>query len=274
LKRGVLTPEQAHQVRACYGAKLTMIDAWFGKLLASIERGGFFENSAVIVCTDHGHYLGEKDTWGKPAVPVYEPLGHIPLMIAWPGFSPRAIDALTTNVDICATLADLFGATMAHRSHGRSILPLITGSTNNIREWAVSGVWGREVHLIDRHRKYARAPHGENAPLSVWSNRWSTMPVPGRPELKMPLPDDRAVLDKMPGSKVPVIYQPFDAGDRLPFWAMGKFDGHHLYDLANDPDEEHNLIGTSTEKDATEQLRAALKEIEAPSDHFVRLGLV
>ncbi|HXN87473.1 MAG TPA: sulfatase-like hydrolase/transferase [Candidatus Binataceae bacterium] len=273
LKRGLLTPEQARQVRACYGAKLTMIDAWFGKLIVSIERGGFFANSAVIVCTDHGHYLGEKDIWGKPAVPVYEPLGHIPLMIAWPGFPARAVDALTTNVDICATLADLFGATMAHRTHGHSMLPLIESSTNRIREWAVSGVWGREVHLIDRQRKYARAPYGENAPLSVWSNRWSTMPVPGRPELKMPLPDDRATLDQMPGSKVPVIRQPFGASDRLPFWAMGKFDGHHLYDLANDPLEERNLTGTSSEKDATEQLRAALKEIEAPDDQLMRLGL-
>jgi arylsulfatase A-like enzyme len=273
LKRGVLTPEQARQVRASYGAKLTMIDAWFGKLFASIERGGFFEDTAVIVCTDHGHYLGEKDIWGKPAVPIYQPLGHIPLMIAWPGIVSRAIDALTTNVDICATLGEIFGATMTHRTHGRSMLPLIDGSANSIRDSALSGVWGREVHLIDKTRKYARAPHGDNAPLSLWSNRWSTMPVAGRPELKMPPPDDRAVLDKMPGSKVPVIRQPYGAGDALPFWAMGRFSGHHLYDLANDPSEDRNLIGTSAEKDAAEQLRAALIEMEAPMDQLQRLGL-
>jgi arylsulfatase A-like enzyme len=273
IAQGVLTSAQAHQVRACYGAKLTMIDAWFGKLMSSIDRGGFSDNTALIVCTDHGHYLGEKDIWGKPAVPVYEPLGHIPLLIAWPGQQPRSVDALTTNVDICATLADVFGVTMAHRTQGRSMLPLITGAATSIRDWSLSGVWGREVHLIDRNRKYARAPIAENAPLSLWSNRWSTMPIPSRPELKLPLPDDRAVLARMPGSSVPVIRQPFGAGDRLPYWAMGKFSGHHLYDLANDPTEDRNLAATWPERDAIDQLRAALIEVEAPSDQLTRLGL-
>ena len=89
--RGVLTREQARQIRASYGAKLTMIDAWLGKLLAAIERGGFYDDTAVIVCTDHGHYLGEKDIWGKPAVPIYEPLGHTPLLIAAPGVGARTV---------------------------------------------------------------------------------------------------------------------------------------------------------------------------------------
>ncbi|MGH7249096.1 MAG: sulfatase-like hydrolase/transferase, partial [Pseudomonadota bacterium] len=127
IEKGVLTPAQARQVRASYGAKLTMIDNWVGKLLAAIERGGFYADTAVIVCTDHGHYLGEKDIWGKPAVPIYEPLGHTPLFIAWPGAQPGALDTLTTNVDISATIADIFGVSMKHRTHGRSILPLLTG---------------------------------------------------------------------------------------------------------------------------------------------------
>ncbi|HEY6421445.1 MAG TPA: sulfatase-like hydrolase/transferase, partial [Candidatus Binataceae bacterium] len=273
LEQGVLTPAQARQVRASYGAKLTMIDAWLGKLLGAIERGGLYDTTAVIVCTDHGHYLGEKDIWGKPAVPLYEPLGHIPLMVAWPGAAAGAVGALTTNVDIAATLADIFGVTMEHRTHGRSIVPLISGGAKSIRESALAGVWGREVHLIDAQRKYARAPAGRNAPLSLWSNRWSTMPVPQMPQLRMPPPDDRAVLDRMPGSRIPVIRQPFKAGDLLPFWAGGKFSGNHLYQLGEDPAEERNLAGTRIEKDAADQLRAALEEIEAPQDQFVRLGL-
>jgi arylsulfatase A-like enzyme len=271
--RGVLTPAQARQVRASYGAKLTMIDAWLGRLLAAIERGGFYANTAVIVCTDHGHYLGEKDIWGKPPVPVYEPLGHTPLMIAWPGVAAGAVDTLTTNVDICATLADIFGVKLRHRAHGRSMVPLVAGKSKKIRDWALAGVWGREVHLIDGRRKYARAPAGDNAPISLWSNRWSTMPITRMPELMLPLPDDRAMLDRMPGSRVPVIRQPFVAGDLLPYWAMGPFSGNHLFDLADDPAEERNLAASRAERDAADQLRAALEEVEAPRDQFARLGL-
>jgi hypothetical protein len=90
----------------------------------------------------------------------------------------------------------------------------------------------------------------------------------------MPPPDERAVLDRMPGSKVPVIRQPFRAGDRLPFWALGPFRGCQLFDLANDPDEQENLAGTPRERSAEELLRAALREVEAPDDQLARLGLV
>ena len=65
-----------------------------------------------------------------------------------------------------------------------------------------------------------------------------------------------------------------DAGDRLPFWAMGaRANDNVLFDLDNDPGERENLIGTPREKEAEELLRAALAEVEAPAEHLERLGL-
>ncbi|MBI1815083.1 MAG: sulfatase [Deltaproteobacteria bacterium] len=273
IEKGVLTPAQARQVRACYGGKLTMIDRWFGRVLDAIDRNHLWADCAVIVCTDHGHFLGEKDIWGKPGVPIYQPLGHIPLMIAWPGIESGTQTALTTSVDLFATLADLFGAPVSHRTHGRSLIPLIRGEVHSVRDRVLSGVWGREIHLIDGATKYARAPVSANAPLSMWSNRWSTMPVPNLPKLRLPLLDQRAVLDHMPGTSVPVIRQPFVDGDFLPFWAYSEFAGNLLFDLRDDPREARNLAGSAREKDAAEHLRVALQEIDAPDDQFVRLGL-
>ena len=40
----------------------------------------------------------------------------------------------------------------------------------------------------------------------------------------------------MPGSEVPVIRQPFAAGDPLPYWAYGTQPRNLLYELADDPD--------------------------------------
>jgi hypothetical protein len=106
------------------------------------------------------------------------------------------------------------------------------------------------------------------------SNRWSTMPTHVVDKyLALPLPDDRAFLDRMPGSKVPVIHQPFAAGDPIPFWARTKPTGHHLFDRSEDPGEDRNLAGTPLEADLADQLRAALIEIEAPKSQFQRLGL-
>jgi hypothetical protein len=154
-----------------------------------------------------------------------------------------------------------------------SLLPVIRGEASSVRDHALAGVWGREVHVIDAETKYARAPVAQNEPLSMWSNRWSTMPIHSNPKIRLPLPDDRAYLDRMPGSKVPVIRQPFVAGDMLPFWAYGDFSGNHLYDLRNDPHEDENRAGEPREHAAADKLREALKQIEAPDDQFARLGL-
>jgi arylsulfatase A-like enzyme len=274
IEKGVLSERQARQLRACYGGKLSMIDHWFGKVLDAIERNGLADDTVVILCTDHGHYLGEKDIWGKPGVPVYQTMGHIPLVIRWPGAAPGVCDALTTSVDLFATLADLFGVELRQRTHGRSLIPLLTGQAASVRDWLLTGVWGREVHLVTGRWKYARGPAGENGPLSMLSNRWSTMPthVVDR-YVALPLPDDRAFLDHMPGSRVPVIHQRWEAGEDVPFWARFRPSGSYLFDLETDPREETNLAGSPAEAELAEQLRRALVELEAPATQFERLGL-
>jgi arylsulfatase A-like enzyme len=273
VRSGVLTERQGRQVRAQYGAKLSMIDHWLGRVLGAVDSHGLAADTAVIVTTDHGHYLGEKDVWGKPGVPVQAPLGHIPLLVRWPGAEPASVGALTTSVDVFATLCELFGVSVRQRTHGRSLLPLLRGDARAVREWVLAGIYGRQVSLFDGRWNYARGPAAANAPLSLWSNRWSTMPVHRLPDLRLPLPDERAVLDRMPGSRVPVIRQPFREGDLLPFWSLATPPGHHLWDVSEDPEESRDLAGTPVEKELEEKLRAALREVEAPDDQYLRLGL-
>jgi hypothetical protein len=252
-----------------------MIDAWLGRLLAALDEKALWDDTLVILCTDHGHYLGEKDIWGKPGAPLYQTIAHMPLLIAAPGLDAGTCEALTTSVDLCATLEAVFGLPPARqRTHGVSLLPLLSGEQEAVRDHVLAGVWGREVHLIEKDRKYVRAPAGANAPLAMYSNRWSTMPTHVIPRYQaLPLPDDRAVLDRMPGSGVPVLRQIWEAGDAIPYWAASRFRGNHLYDLATDPGEETNLAGGSDESAAAERLAAALRAVEAPAAQFARLGL-
>jgi arylsulfatase A-like enzyme len=299
---GRLSEREGRHIRANYGAKLSMIDHWVGEVFAALDERALWDSTAVFVCTDHGHYLGEKDIWGKPGVMQYEPLGHTPLLVHWPGArrgdanadanataSANAAGtecaALTTNVDICATLADLFGVADSRPggaapfasaiTHGRSLVPLLDRTTDEVRDWAIGGVYGNWVQVTDGRRKYARGAVESNFPLSMWSNRWSTMPVPGLEDaVRLPPPDRRARLDFMPGSDVPVIRQPFEEGDRLPFWVgRGAVDSHFLFDLDRDPDEEENLTGSAVESEMVELLRVALEEVAAPDEQFERLGI-
>jgi arylsulfatase A-like enzyme len=278
---GLLTEREARHVRANYGAKLSMIDHWFGRILDTLDETGRWDDTAVIVTTDHGHYLGDqrqgRDLWGKPRVPQYEPMTHVPLLVHWPGGALAAggtCPALTTAVDLHATLADVFDAGVGHRTHGRSLAPLLTGTTAEIRSWALTGYYGGWVQVTDGRRKLARGAVGSNFPLSMWSNRWSTMPLhlPGFDPL--PVPDGRAWLDRVPGSAVPVIRQPFAPGDLLPFWANDRcVDRHHCYDLDVDPDEQENRAGEALAGELADLLHTALTELDAPDDQFARLGL-
>lgn len=272
---GVIDERTARHVRANYGAKLSFIDHWLGRVLDELDRQDRWRDTAVILCADHGHFLGERDVFGKPGVPIFQPLGHIPMFVAWPGCEPGVVDALTTSVDIFATLCDVFGVEAEHRTHGRSLVPLVEGRADRVRDWVLTGVWGRGVHVIDGVHKYARAPVESNRPLSMWSNRWSTMPIHALPELRLPRPDHRARLDRMPGSDVPVIRQPFEEGDPVPYWARTNtgFAEHLLYRLDDDPDETVDLAGTAAESHYEELLVEALRSVDAPPDQFERLGL-
>ena len=274
IAEGRLTEREGRQIRANYGAKLSMIDHWFGRITTALDDAALWDSTAVIVCTDHGHYLGERDIWGKPGVMQYEALGHMPLLVHWPSAEPGSeCDALTTGVDLFATIADIFGVAANHRTHARSLVPLLNGQATSIREWAIGGVFGNWVQVTDGRRKYARGSVGDNFPLSMWSNRWSTMPVHGFPTLLAP-PDKRARLDFMPGSDVPVIRQPFEPGDAVPYWVgRGCVDDHHCYNVDVDPDETEDLIGTRTEREMLDLLREALQSVDAPDDQYARLGI-
>jgi hypothetical protein len=218
-----------------------------------------------------GRHLGQADGAAVRAVgphPADDPL-------ARGGGRRRVCDALTTAVDLHATLADIFGVTPSHRTHGHSLAPLLRGEATTVRDYAIGGVFGNWVQVTDGQWKYARAPEGQNLPLSMWSNRWSTMPVhvPGLTEL--PKPDERAWLDRMPGSDRARHPPAVPAGDALPFWVSGgaNVGQHHLYDVSVDPDERENRVGEVAERRMQELLRAALHDVEAPTEQLQRLGL-
>jgi hypothetical protein len=187
-----------------------------------------------------------------------------------PGALPAALVWLGTPLLFYMYIAPGF----SHACSAFAVAAFVVVWLHVRREWSIGGVFGNWVQVTDGHRKYARSAVESNFPLSMWSNRWSTMPthVAG---IGLPKPDRRAWLDYMPASDVPVIRQPFQPGDMLPFWVSGPVDRHHLFDLDNDPDEAEELAGTGTvvEKEMTDMLVAALDAVDAPREQYERLGV-
>ena len=143
-----------------------------------------------------------------------------------------------------------------------------------MRDLALFGYWGRHVGITDGRRRYLRGTGPQNFPLSMWSNRWSTMPIHFLPELRLPRPDHRATLETMPGTDVRVIRQPFVPGDPLPFWAgVDTPSTTLLFDTDVDPREQEDLTGTAAETELVDALAGELRAIDAPADLLERLGV-
>ena len=217
IAKGRLQPDEARQIRANYQSKLAMIDHWLGRILDALDDARVCgttprSSSAPTTATTSASAMRS----ASPASPCSRDLGHTPLLIAWPGVAPRhgrrAHDQRRSARDLRRRVRRRARAPHA-RPFARAADP--RRDRRRCATTRCSATGARHVHVVDTERHYARAPVGENFPLAMWSNRWSTMPIHARPELRLPRPDRRAELAYMPGSDVPVIRQPFACG-RLP----------------------------------------------------------
>lgn len=260
-----LPVESVRQLRAQYAGKVTMIDAWLGRLLDSFDRHDLWDDTLVMLLTDHGLYLGEHGIWGKPGTELREPMVHIPLLVAMPGQAPRDCDALTTSVDIHATVLDAFGIEPEPRVVGRSMLPVLRGEAATLRDHVLAGYFGHAPFVTDGRWSYQPELQPAAAPLFAYSNRWS---VPQWMRLQ-PL-DDRAHLGRfMPGVPSPVIRQPLDLWGPPPEVPV-----EMLFDVVDDPQQVDNRTGSAARVAAHRELLVhALDEAGAPPEVYARAGV-
>ncbi|MCS7464196.1 sulfatase-like hydrolase/transferase [Paenibacillus doosanensis] len=268
---GQLSERQLAFVRSQYAAKLSLTDKYLGKVLDKLDEHGLWDSTMVIVTSDHGHYLGERNLIGKPAYNNYNVLAHIPLMIWHPQAAHQGsrIPALTSTVDIYATIMEAIGEPQ-RLGHGRSLLPLLRGETDKVRDWALYGYFGGALNITDGRHTYHVAPD-ENVLLYNYSTMYINpaaffLPgyVPEQVEAGRFLPYTDATV-----WKYEVKLPPEFASFRQTGYAT------ELYDTERDPWQEHNLLDSSTELHdrMKELLRSALSELQAPPEAFARAGV-
>ena len=134
----------------------------------------------IIFMADHGFLLGEHGLIAKN-LGMYEEIVHIPLLVYHPEIAPRHTDALTSIIDIPATVVDVFGAERGKQVEGNSLLPIVLGDTNTGREYAIThGAWGG-----------GWSPDGGSAHGSVTDGTWSLLlENQGPPKHLFHLPSD------------------------------------------------------------------------------------
>lgn len=112
------------QLRALYYGTIAECDDAVGRLVAALKQKGDYEDTLIILTSDHGDMLG--DHWLWAAEGYFDQAFRIPLIIKMPGRRNQCatVDALTESVDILPTILELIRAPNAS-CDGRSLLPLM-----------------------------------------------------------------------------------------------------------------------------------------------------
>lgn len=160
------------QYRDCYREKNRLYDEQVGRILDALDRAGHRDDTMVIITSDHGDMDAQHRLIFKGPF-FYEHLVRVPLMIRMPmSCGPRKARRVTdidiVNTDLVPTLREICGLP-AKESHGRSFLPLLTGSGSYTPRDAVFGQYYSKQKWINPMRmirteswKYVRHRSGEN----------------------------------------------------------------------------------------------------------------
>ena len=161
------TPEQVEHLRMQYAALLSMCDHYLGKVLDLMDELDLWEDTLLIVNTDHGFMLSEHEWWGKIVMPFYEEVAHTPLFV-WDPRSRRQGErnnALVQTIDLPATLLEYFGVDLPPDMQGRPLAGTLASGAA-VREAVIFGLHGAHVNLTDGRYVYMRAPaRADNALL-------------------------------------------------------------------------------------------------------------
>ncbi len=253
-------------MRAHYSALVSQCDDSLGRVLDVMDEYQLWEDTLLIVCTDHGFLLGEQGWWGKSTPPWYDQTVHIPLFVWHPRQDRRGMrsDALVQTIDIGPTLLDAFGVTQSAHMQGRSIAQAIDDAAG-FRDFALFGAFGGHVSITDGRYVYMRSCVDEtNGPLF----EHTLMPTHMRGFFP---PEQLATAELHPGfgftKGIPVMRM---AG----FTFTGPYQfGTLLFDLEDDPAQSSPLVDDEQELRMADALVRLMRQTEAPPSQFERLGL-
>ena len=120
-----LSQKRLHDMTSRYDAAITSLDAELGRLFDRLRQNDLFENSLIIVTSDHGEALGEKGHLRHGGMSVYENQVHIPLIVKRPHHgNAEVIRQPVSQVDILPTVMEVLGYEPPKDIDGRSLFDL------------------------------------------------------------------------------------------------------------------------------------------------------
>lgn len=242
---GRITDEECAHVRALYAENIELVDRRIGMLLDSVREQGLWDETMIVITSDHGQPMGKGEhghgIMRKCRPWPYEELVHVPLLMHIPGVAGgKRVKGFVQNVDLAPTMLDVLGLFSGQgmdsgygfpvfgcdEMQGHSLLPLIRGETDKLRDFAIAGYYGMSWSIITEDYSYIHWILKEASQLDYTSTE-----NPGKEKMR-----DEAMWSCTAGAKQEVP------------------DSDELYDRRADPFQLRNIIKEQPDK-AAELLR-------------------
>ncbi|WP_028592213.1 sulfatase [Paenibacillus massiliensis] len=262
------TPEKRDIILGYYKALITMCDDYLGKVLDFMDESNLWDDTMLIVNTDHGFMLGEHEWWGKNIMPVYNEIANIPFFIWDPRQKDRGIgtECLSQTIDIPSTILDFFNIDLPADMKGKPVGNITKNKKSN-HDAVLFGYFGSNINITDGEYVYMRAPLPNREEL-LHEYTLSPMRINRRfnnKELSNLSLDDSfsftkgiSVLKIKSNDIMAENYQRF---------------GNKLYNYKNDPKQLQPLDDCAKEFELITKMKQLMKENEAPPELYTYYGL-
>ncbi len=102
-----------------YDAGIAYADFYVGKLVQYLKDNNMYEDTAILITSDHGENMGELGIYCEHGT-ADEITTRIPMIIKWPKMKTGYTDEFHYNIDLCPTIADLLKLGKASHWDGKS----------------------------------------------------------------------------------------------------------------------------------------------------------
>lgn len=265
--RGESTQEQAeiNHCRRQYKALVSMCDANLGRVLDLMDKFNMWEDTQLIVGTDHGFLLAEHEYWGKNQMPYFNEIANNPLFM-WNPKIPKCDvhrQSLVQLIDWPVTILDFFGCPIPSDMEGK-VLNQVIEKDEKVRDYAMFGVFSGHVNLTNGHYTYMRAPVSgrEN---EVYN--YTLMPQHMTERFRIQELQNIEMVKNFSFTKGCPLLK-IKSTEK---YGVSKF-GTLLYNLKEDPEQLHPIHNKVIEDLMSEAMKQRMIENDAPKEQFERLG--
>jgi arylsulfatase A-like enzyme len=263
------SPEEVLNLQRTYAALVSMCDASLGMVLDTMDELSMWDDTMLIVCTDHGYLLGEHGWWAKMVMPWYEELARTPFFV----WDPRCKKAgerrksiVQPMMDLGPTVLEFFGVEPTPDMLGKSLKETIENDTP-AREYALFGAFGQPAYISDGRHVYARGVVPE---LNDRLFRYWLMPT----NMRAPFTPEECRGATLAGPfRFTKGLQLLRTMNPISWGPKGEDLKTKLYDLAADPKQEKPVRDEAIEQRMLTAMIQMMVQADAPADAFIRLGI-